>query len=268
LETSNGVDEGHIHIPSPDSPSFIALNKHTGELVWEDASPAENILHGQWSNPSYGVIKGVPQVIIPGGDGWVYAFAPETGDIIWKFDCNPKDSVWELGGRGTRNNIISTPVVYEDKVFIAVGQDPEHGEGVGHLWCIDASQTGDITETSVVWHFGGEQFKRTMSTVAIADGLLYISDLSGFLYCLDVNTGDLYWKHDTFAAIWGSPYVVDGKIYLGDEDGDVVILKAGKTEQVLFETNMGSAVYTTPVAKDGVLYVVTRNTLIAIEEKK
>jgi outer membrane protein assembly factor BamB len=61
---------------------------------------------------------------------------------------------------------------------------------------------------------------------------------------------------------------VDGKIYLGDEDGDVVILKAGKTEQVLFETNMGSAVYTTPVAKDGVLYVVTRNTLIAIEEKK
>ena len=268
LETSNGVDEGHIHIPSPDAPSFIALNKHTGELVWEDASPAENILHGQWSNPAYGVIKGVPQVIIPGGDGWVYAFEPETGNIIWKFDCNPKNSVWELGGRGTRNNIISTPVVYDDKVFIAVGQDPEHGEGVGHLWCIDASQTGDITETAGIWHFGDEQFNRTMSTVAIADGLLYISDLSGFLYCLDVKTGDLYWKHDTFAAIWGSPYVVDGKVYLGDEDGDVVILKAGKTAEVLFETNMGSAVYTTPVAKDGVLYIVTRNTLIAIEEKK
>ena len=268
LETSNGVDEGHIHIPSPDAPSFIALNKHTGELVWEDASPGENILHGQWANPAYGVIKGVPQVIIPGGDGWIYAFEPETGNIIWKFDCNPKDSVWELGGRGTRNNIISTPVVYEDKVFVAVGQDPEHGEGVGHLWCIDASQTGDITETAGIWHFGDEQFNRTMSTVAIADGLLYISDLGGFLYCLDVDTGDPYWTHDTFAAIWGSPYVVDGKVYLGDEDGDVVILKAGKTKQVLFETNMDSAVYTTPVAKNGVLYIVTRNMLIAIEEKK
>ena len=268
LETSNGVDEGHIHIPSPDAPSFIALNKHTGELVWENASPGENILHGQWSNPAYGVINDVPQVIIPGGDGWLYAFEPETGNIIWQFDCNPKDSVWELGGRGTRNNIISTPVVYDDKVFVAVGQDPEHGEGVGHLWCIDASQTGDITETGGVWHFGDEQFNRTMSTVGIADGLLYISDLSGYLYCLDVNTADLYWTHDTFAAIWGSPYVVNGKIYLGDEDGDVVILKAGKTKQVLFETNMGSAVYTTPVAKDGVLYIVTRNMLIAIEEKK
>ena len=268
LETSNGVDEGHIHIPSPDAPSFIALNKHTGELVWEDASPGENILHGQWSNPAYGVIKGVPQVIIPGGDGWVYAFEPETGNIIWKFDCNPKDSVWELGGRGTRNNIISTPVVYENRVYLAVGQDPEHGEGVGHLWCIDASQKGDITETAAIWHFGDEQFNRTMSTVAIENGLLYIADLSGFLYCLDVNTGDPYWKHDTYAAIWGSPYVVDGKVYLGDEDGDVVILKTGKTKEVLFETNMGSAVYTTPVAKDGVLYIVTRNSLIAISESE
>ena len=137
---------------------------------------------------------------------------------------------------------------------------------MGHLWCIDASQTGDVTETAGIWHFGDEQFNRTMSTVAIADGLLYISDLSGFLYCLDVNTGDPYWTHDTFAAIWGSPYVVDGKVYLGDEDGDVVVLKTGKTKQILFETNMGSAVYTTPVAENGVLYIVTRNTLIAISE--
>ena len=266
LETSNGVDETHIHIPVPDAPSFIAVNKNTGELVWEDASPGENILHGQWSNPAYGVIKGVPQVIIPGGDGWVYSFEPETGNIIWKFDCNPKDSEWELGGRGTRNNIISTPVVYDDKVFLAVGQDPEHGEGVGHLWCIDASQKGDITSTATVWHFGNEQFNRTMSTVAIHEGLLYISDLSGFIYCLDVKTGDLYWTHDTFAAIWGSPYVVDGKVYLGTEDGDVVILKTGKTKEVINKINMGSAVYTTPVAKDGVLYIVTRNRLFAIAE--
>lgn len=266
LETSNGVDEGHFHIPSPDAPSFIALNKNTGELVWEDASPGENILHGQWSNPAYGVIKGVPQVIIPGGDGWVYSFEPETGNIIWKFDCNPKESEWELGGRGTRNNIISTPVVYDDKVFIAVGQDPEHGEGVGHLYCIDASQKGDITTTATIWHFGDEQFNRTMSTVAIHDGLLYISDLSGFLYCLDVKTGDLFWTHDTFAAIWGSPYVVDGKVYLGTEDGDVYILKTGKTKEVVDQINMGSAVYTTPVAANGVLYIVTRNRLFAIDD--
>lgn len=264
VETSNGVDEGHVHIPSPFAPSFIALNKNTGELVWEDASPAENILHGQWSNPAYGVINGRPQVIFPGGDGWIYSLEPETGELIWKFDCNPKDSVWELGGRGTRNNIISTPVIWEDKVYISVGQDPEHGEGVGHLWVIDATGEGDITETGAVWHRGDEDFHRTMSTVAIEDGLLYIADLSGFVYCLDANTGEHHWTYDTFAAIWGSTFVADGKVYIGDEDGDLAILKTGKNKELIFETNMGSAVYTTPVAKDGVLYIASRNTLFAI----
>ena len=265
--TSNGVDEGHIHIPSPFAPSFIALNKKTGELVWEDASPGENILHGQWSNPAYGVIAGKPQVIMPGGDGWVYSLEPETGKLIWKFDCNPKDSVWELGGRGTRNSIISTPVIFANRIYVGVGQDPEHGEGIGHLWAIDATGKGDVTESNAVWHFGNQDYNRTMSTVAIDDDLLYTADLSGFVYCLNAHTGEHYWTYDTFAAIWGSPFVADGKVYIGDEDGDVAVLKTGREKELIFEVNMGSAVYTTPVAKDGVLYIASRNVLFAIAEE-
>jgi len=266
--TANGVDETHINIPSPDAPSFIALNKNTGELVWEDASPGENILHGQWSNPTYGVIDGTPQVIFPGGDGWLYSFVPETGRLIWKFDCNPKDAVWELGGSGTRNNIISTPVVWENKVYVGVGQDPEHGESTGHWYAVDATKKGDITESGKLWHRGGEQFNRTLSTAAIHDGLIYTADLSGFVYCWDANTGVQYWKYDAFAAIWGSPYYADGKVYIGDEDGDVAILKAGKKFELLEELNMEHAVYTTPVAKNGVLYVTNRNKLFAIGLQK
>ena len=265
--TANGVDEGHIHIPSPFAPSFIAVNKNTGELVWESDLPGENILHGQWSNPAYAEINGVPQVILPGGDGWVYSLEPETGNLIWKFDCNPKDSVWELGGRGTRNAIISTPVIYSNRVYVGVGQDPEHGEGVGHLWAIDATGSGDVTSTGAVWHFGDENYNRTISTVAIHDGLLYAADLTGFVYCLDAETGEHYWTYDTFAAIWGSPFVAAGKVYIGDEDGDVAVFRAGKQKELLYEVNMGSAVYTTPVAKNEVLYIVSRNTLFAIAEK-
>jgi outer membrane protein assembly factor BamB len=265
--TGNGVDEGHIHIPSPLAPSFIAVNKKTGALVWEDASPGENILHGQWSNPAYSVIKGVPQVIFPGGDGWIRSFEPKTGKLIWKFDCNPKDAVWELGGAGTRNNIIATPVIYDNKVYIAVGQDPEHGEGEGHLWAIDATKTGDVTETGLVWHRGYKDFNRSISTVAIYDSLLYTADLSGFVYCLNAQTGEHYWTYDTYAAIWGSPFVADGKVYIGDEDGDVAVLKTGKKLELLYEINMGSAVYTTPVAKNGVLYVTNRSTLFALQVK-
>ena len=266
--TSNGVDEGHFHIPSLFAPSFIAVNKNTGKVVWEKSLPGEDILHGQWSNPTYGMVEGKPQVIFPGGDGWIYSLEPETGDLIWKFDCNPKDSEWELGGRGTRNNIISTPVLYDNKVFIGVGQDPEHGEGDGHLWAIDATGKGDVTKTSVVWHFGGKDFKRTMSTVSIKDDLLFTADLSGYVYCLDVETGKRHWKYDTFAAIWGSTVVIDGKVFIGDEDGDVAVIEASKEFKLLYEVNMGSAVYTTPIAKDGVLYIGTRNTLFAIAQSE
>jgi len=265
--TANGVDESHIAIPSPLAPSFIAVNKNTGKLVWEDASPGEKIMHGQWSNPSYGVINGVAQVIFPGGDGVIYSFEPETGKLIWKFDCNPSEAVYELGGSGTKNDFIATPVIYDNKVYIGLGQDPEHGEGISHLWVIDATMKGEIPQSKAVWHRGYKEFNRTMSTVAIIDGLLYTADLSGFVYCMNALTGEVLWTYDTFAAIWGSPYVADGKVYIGDEDGDLTVLKVGKEKEVLHEINMGSAVYTTPVAKNGVLYVTNRSTLFALQVK-
>jgi outer membrane protein assembly factor BamB len=263
--TGNGVDEGHINIPSPDAPSFIALDAATGKLVWESSLPAGKIFHGTWSNPTYGVVKGRAQIIFPGGDGWIYSFEPKKGALLWKFNANPAGAKYILGGRGTANEVIGTAVLYEDRLYFGVGQDPEHGEGLGNFWCIDASLEGDITGKGVVWHRGGNDFRRTISTVAIREGIVYASDLSGFLYALDAKTGQHYWTHDLLAAVWGSPFVADGRVYIGDEDGDVEVLKAGKTKQVLGSYNMGVSVYSTPVAKDGVLYVLARNRLFALQ---
>ncbi len=268
--TGHGVDEAHINVPIPYGPSLVAINKNTGELVWDDATPDENVLHGTWSNPSYAKINGREQVIFPAGDGWVYSFEPKTGKILWQFDANPKDSVWKLGGAGTRNNIISMGVVYDDKVYVGVGQDPEHGEAPGHFYAIDPTGSGDITETGKIWNRSGEGFNRTISSAAIVNDIVYITDLSGFLYYLDAKTGKHYCTYDAFAAIWGSPFYADGKIYLGDEDGDIAVLDAtppkGSDEcTVLEEMNMGAAVYTTPVAHEGTLFVLSRKELFAIE---
>ena len=122
LITSNGVDEGHINIPAPDAPSFLAIDKKTGKVLWSSKIPGRNIMHGQWSNPVYTVAKGKPQIIFPGGDGWIYSFNPKTGELIWKFDCNPKGSVYRLGGTGTRSDFVATPVIWENKLYIGVGQ--------------------------------------------------------------------------------------------------------------------------------------------------
>ena len=136
VQTSNGVDQSHVNIPSPDAPSFICLNRHTGKLLWSDNSPGKDIMHGQWASSSYAADP-VPQVIFPGGDGWLRAFDPPTGKLLWKFDCNPKDAVYELGGTGTRSDFIASPVIYGGRLYIGTGQDPEHSTGVAHLWCVD-----------------------------------------------------------------------------------------------------------------------------------
>ena len=130
--TSNGVNETHVQIPAPDAPSFLAMNRNTGEILWSDNSPGENILHGQWASPSYGVFDGQPQVLFPGGDGWLYSFDP-AGDgegnsrLLWKFDANPKTASYTLRGRSRRNPLVSFAVIHDGLIYIAVGDDPEPG---------------------------------------------------------------------------------------------------------------------------------------------
>jgi outer membrane protein assembly factor BamB len=98
--------------------------------------------------------------------------------------------------------------------------------------------------------------------------MVFISDFPGFFHCLDIRTGEIIWTYDALAAIWGSPYIADGKVYLGDEDGDVAVLEAAKELKILSEPNMGHAVYGTPVAANGVLYIMNCSELyaIAVEE--
>jgi outer membrane protein assembly factor BamB len=315
--TSNGVNKDHLNVPAPKAPSFIKVDKTNHKVLWQDNSPSaallnpanvqqkdffkalvdrgELIQHGQWSNAAYS--KELNQVVFPGGDGWIYSFNPE-GKLIWKFDCNPKDAKYALK-TGERSDFIATPVIYKNRVYIGIGQDPEHKFGIGHFWCIDMTKKGDVSpdlvtsnkvfppetkknpNSAAIWHYGGllpskelQQkmkrlwyFGRTMSTCAIHEDFLYISDLDGVLHCLNANTGEPYWEHNCEAEIWSSPYYADGKIYLGTDEGVVRVFQHGKTKKLLAEMDMGGRVRATPVAANGVLFVMTENKLYAIKAK-
>ena len=109
-----------------------------------------------------------------------------------------------------------------------------------------------------------EAMHRGLGTVAIKDGLLFVADLAGLLHCLDVKTGRPHWTHDMLAGVWGSPLIVDGKVYLGDEDGDIVVFELSAKKNLLAENSVGDSVYSTPVVEGNVLYISTRSRLIAI----
>lgn len=256
--TSNGRDSTDEKVVAPKAPSFLAVNKNTGKVVWQDNSPGEGILHGQWSSPSLAFVDGVQQALFPGGDGWLYGFNARTGELVWKFDMNPKDAAWPR----TRNYGVATPVFAEGHVFMSVGQDPDHGNGVGHTYRINPSGRGDITESGKVWQY--DKIGRSISTAAVADGLVFVSDFRGILHCLDAKTGKPYWTYDMLAPVWGSPLLADGKVYLGDQDGDVTVFAAAPEMKKIAEIDMGASVYSTPVPANGVLYIMTPATLFAI----
>jgi len=97
--------------------------------------------------------------------------------------------------------------------------------------------------------------------------LLYVAELAGYIHCLDARTGEKYWDHDMGAATWSSPYWVDGKIYMGNDNGQVLIFAHGKEKKILGEIDMQGKVRATPVAANGVLYIMTENKLYAIAAK-
>jgi len=280
--TSNGMDWSHTNIPNPSAPALICLDKKTGKLLGEEGSGVSaRILHANWSSPAYGKIGDTPQIIWGGGDGWAYGFGLDPKkdkdgfDILpelWRFDCNPPEYRNDKDGKPIRyatapgpSEVISTAVIYDNKAYFAIGQDPEHGDGLGAITCIDPTKRGDITKEGKVWQ--SKEIGRTISTPSIHNDLVFIAEYAGKIHCFDAQKGTYYGAYDTKSRIWGSTLVADGKLYLGDEDGELVILTADKEMKELGKINMGAPVYSSPVAANDALFVVTQTHLYAIGKK-
>jgi outer membrane protein assembly factor BamB len=304
--TSNGVDReasvpyaDNRKTPAPNAPNLIVLEKKTGRLAATDDAThiGPNMLHGQWSSPSLGMVSGRQLIFFGGGDGVCYAFEalghvpdkPVKLKTVWSFDCNPPEykefggldwaTHYSLGDKRlkkslNKNNeasfvgmseIIGTPVFYKNRVYVAIGRDPEHGRGRGALWCIDAGKTGDITNTGCIWSYKG--LDRTLSTVSIADGLLYIADVAGRIHCLDADSGELYCVYETKETVWASTLVADGKIYLPTQKY-FHVLQAGREIRPLAKIGLGAPMWASAVAADGTLYVASTRYLWAVEKAK
>jgi len=264
VSTSNGKNEGHTRVPSPRAPSLIAVDKNSGEVVWRAIGAGGQVLHGQWSSPVATKIDGRVQVLFGGGDGLLRAYDAASGTEIWRFDGNPKDARYSpRPGVLSRSSIIASPLVADGRVFVAMGFSAGHDNGPSLLHAISPTGQGDVTTSSLLWTSRG--VGRVVGTPIAQDGLLYVADLGGTIHCLDAATGVHVWKHDTHSPIWGSFVMAGGRLYVGNDDGAVTVLRPGRTREVLARFEMESALYSRPAQDGDGLFVATMGTLYFIK---
>ncbi len=289
--TGNGVYDGKVVLPT--AASLVVLDKRTGRLLArDDGTLSADVFHGQWSSPAIATTKDRMLVVYGGGDGFCHAFEPfktRPGGPVpailaraWKCDCNPPGyrsrggepiDYWALV-RGTvgkqldsdgmlvsPNEVIGTPVVIGDRIYVGIGQDPVHGPGRGALSCLAVDGRGDVSGTGVRWCYTG--IGRSLSTVSVANGLVYCAEHAGKVHCLDAESGSLVWVHDTREEIWSSTLVADGKVFIGTRKG-LTVLAAGRERRLIAEIKLGTPVWSVPCAANGTLFVASQKNLWAV----
>ncbi|MFP4056344.1 MAG: PQQ-binding-like beta-propeller repeat protein, partial [Candidatus Brocadiia bacterium] len=273
--TSNGVEWTHRRPNNPEAPSLVVLEKATGRFLARDDAPVgPNIFHGQWSSPSFGRAGGRELVFFGGGDGWCYAFAPYRPasprlETVWRFHCDPagrmpegRASLWPPDPHGP-STILAMPVFHRGRVYVAAGGDPWHGKDAGALHCIDASGSGDVTDSGRLWSY--DALGRCIATVAVGQSLVYVAGHDGRVHCLDATTGEPCWVHAAGRGILASPLLADGKLYVGTRRGELWVFAAGRTKRVLGRTRVDAPISATPVAANGALFVASHRTLYVVE---
>ncbi len=281
LNTCNGVDNTHIKVGNPEAPSFIALDKNTGKLLATDSEGiGPRIFHATWAPPSLAEINGQRLVFFGGPDGVCYAFealpqqpaaVPTTLKRVWRFDCDPTAPKVQFHdySKNTRegpSQIVGMPVVHNSRVYVVAGGDIWWGKRQSWLKCIDATQSGDITETAEIWSYSIR--RQCSSTPCILNGLVFVADDGGTIHCVDAETGEGYWTHRPGQSIWGSALGAEGRIYIGARNGVFVVMAAEKEMKELFSAKFPDEINGTPTAANGVLYVSTLTRLYAIKAEQ
>lgn len=235
---------------------YYAFDKKTGELQWVSA-PGGAPKDTNYSVPVVAVIKGQRQLIGGNCDGHVYSINARTGKPIWSFKMS-------LRGLNT------TAAVEGNYVYMTHGEDNIDNTAFGRVQCIDATGTGDVTETHSVWRRDG--LKAGYTALVAKDGILYVVADTGNLYAYDGKTGDDLWEFDLGTVGKGSPIWADGKLYATEVNGNMWIVKPSregceKLSHVRIDAAKGSGldeIYASPATAEGRVILVTRDRTICI----
>ena len=228
---------------------LLALDAATGKTVWKterDEIPS-------WGTPTV-IRTAAGEELVTNASNYIRGYDPRTGKELWR-----------LGG--SSKITAPTPFGANGLIVVASGRGPERP-----IFAVRPGAHGDITlpkdtanSEAVAWSKTGRG--SYMPTPLAYDGILYVLANNGVLDAYDLQTGQEIYRQrldPVGSGFSASPVAADGRIYLSSEDGDIIVIAAGREFRKIAANSMGELLMATPAISHGVMYVRSASSLFAV----
>ncbi|PYR27739.1 MAG: hypothetical protein DMF98_04985 [Acidobacteria bacterium] len=243
-----------LHGMKTDDPSYLLrIDKATGKTLWRVERPTRARMESPdaYTTPALLHYGANTEIVLTGGDV-VTGHDVATGKELWRADgLNPDND--------PNHRIVASPVVYGDLIIAPTRERP--------MLALKAGGRGDVTKTHVLWSFGNGPDVPT----PVTDGTyLYVINDRGIIWCLEPRTGkEIYSRKRLSSATYsGSPVLADGKIYVTNEDGKTVVIKAGPAFEVLAENDLDDYTLSSPAVSEGQIFIRTAKHLYCVGKRQ
>jgi outer membrane protein assembly factor BamB len=231
---------------------LLALKADTGETVWKTAR--EEL--PSWGTPTVATTPAGP-VLVTNASNFIRGYDPRTGKELWRLGKSSKITA-------------PTPIFADGLWVISSGRGPERP-----IFVVRPDAAGDLTLPDGETSNAGVAWSKTargpyMPTPIAYKGVLYVLANNGLFDAIDLQTGkDIYRQRlpNVGSGFSASPVAADAKIYLSNEDGEMIVIAAGPEFSVIATNSMGDLLMATPALSEGTMFVRTAKSLFAIGKK-
>jgi outer membrane protein assembly factor BamB len=237
--TSPMVYDGKVFLANDKdgSATLLALDAKTGSTVWKaDRKPFRTC----YSTPFILDKKDGDKELIVGSTAGITGYNPADGHVNWDFR-------WSFKGMALRT--VASPIAHDGQVFLNSGD----GSGERDMIAVALGGQGDVSKSNLVWE--DRKSFPYVPTLLASDGYLFGVSDKGSAFCWDAKTGAEIWTQRLGSPVTASPILIDGKIYVAAEDGQVYVFAAASKFKLLATNTVGEPVSATPAEASNCLYI-------------
>jgi outer membrane protein assembly factor BamB len=234
-------DDFNTHVPNARPSMVIALNKRTGDLVWETPRVAERACYSApfvLNRPG----QKIPELVVTSSTA-VTGYNVDTGEKLWEAKG------WQEHAVKVPMRTVASPVLAGDVLCVCSGGDA--GRFAVGLTLPGAGKT-DAPQRA--WE-NRKDFPYVATPVVRGEHIYFVNDV-GFAGCYEASTGKRVWfERLADTGFHASPILIDGKVYATSIAGDVYVFAAEPTFRLLASNELGEMVRATPAVAQGRLYI-------------